>query len=622
MPSQTSSAQREAPQLWAKPTNNPGFVTLHWARTTQCCHEAPLEAMPAHSVRQLMLDHCRATFPADHEITPTGPAVNVLPPNARDGGRDYVPCLRLPCWPEQEAFLSRQRQTDFPPEAARREICRFGTHLVPIGHSGSSTEDIEYRVSFSRAEVVSVSQLTTTQHATISTTKAIKKTLKKQRAELPIKSYFIKTAVLWQAQDQSSESWTGVTAGVHMVLDWLEQHLKDGDLPCFFWHEINLVASLSRAELDELIKAVQLMRSQATPLLMACCEDRGWDLDGILGEGTDPLPERELRIRLARRLGRSAVTMGTVLRPTAPCWESWMARYIPGLGRADERRLLQWKYRGDSGTYWQQCRLLQALAVAPADLVSGMQLTSLGGGMFTWPVTPLLNLLTESDLEYLLGDPAAVADWCHQQLCRPRRSGPAGLTAELNTPRGRDELLLQPELYLRAVSEAVPGGRAAWQRTDQETAERWAGNYPPPTTFQQCQRQLEGVLSCDLESWLRRDLPELDGPTVTATARLWRRRLEHLLSGGRLWRQYTAVTTRWPDRWQLLQFYLQRSPSEGKTRRRRSLLTHRHTSHVHCTAQWEHKARHLQQWLFDECQGPRIDLNFESWCQNFNSLLL
>ena len=41
-----------------------------------------------------------------------------------------------------------------------------------------------------------------------------------------------------------------------------------------------------------------------------------------------------------------------------------------------------------------------------------MQLTSLGGDMFTWPVTPLLNLLTESDLEDLLGDPAAVAAWC------------------------------------------------------------------------------------------------------------------------------------------------------------------------------------------------------------------
>ena len=137
--------------------------------------------------------------------------------------------------------------------------------------------------------------------------------------------------------------------------------------------------------------------------------------------------------------------------------------------------------------------------MAPADLVGGVRLTSLGGDMFTWPVTPLLNLLTGSDLRYLLGDPAAVAAWCRRQLCRPPAERPAGLTAELDTPRGRAELLLQPELLLRAVREAVPGERAAWQRTDQKKAEKWAANYTPPTTYQQCRQRVEGVLSCDLE---------------------------------------------------------------------------------------------------------------------------
>ena len=31
-----------APQLCAKPTNSPGFVTLHWAQTTRCDYDAPL----------------------------------------------------------------------------------------------------------------------------------------------------------------------------------------------------------------------------------------------------------------------------------------------------------------------------------------------------------------------------------------------------------------------------------------------------------------------------------------------------------------------------------------------------------------------------------------------------
>ena len=192
-------------------------------------------------------------------------------------------------------------------------------------------------------------------------------------------------------------------------------------------------------------------------------------------------------------------------------------------------------------------------------------------------MTPLLALLTESDLENLLGDPAAVAAWCRQQLCRPPAERPAGLTAELSTPQGRAELLLQPELLLRAVSEAVPAERDWWRRRDQEEADEWAQNWMPLPTYHQCRRWLEGVLSrnmwvwrltCDLESSLSCYRSRRGGPTLVSTARLWRRRLQHLLSGERLRQAYTAVTTRWPDRWQLRQHAVLDSTTEGRTRRR------------------------------------------------------
>ena len=355
-----------APQLWARTTSNPGFVTLRWAMTTRCTHEAPLEALPADAIRRLLLDHCRILYPPD-SITPTGPAVNVRPSNDTTGGVDHVPCLRLLWWPAEEAFLRRHRVTDFPPEAARRDICRFGVHLVPTGRSGSDTELSEWRVSFSRAEVVAVSHLTHEQHATLKAIKASKNILKDSKA-VKLKSYHIKTAVLWLAQDQPSDRWTGVTAGVHLVLDWLEQHLSAGSMPCFFWPDIDLLASLSKAELGDMIDTVQLMRRQAIPLLMACCEKRGWDLEDLLEGGSDPLPERQLRLRLARRLVQGAVEHGIIYRPGAPCWESWMAAVIPSLAGSAQHQLLWWRYRGYSGAYDQQCRLLQALAVAPADV--------------------------------------------------------------------------------------------------------------------------------------------------------------------------------------------------------------------------------------------------------------
>ena len=230
--------------------------------------------------------------------------------------------------------------------------------------------------------------------------------------------------------------------------------------------------------------------------------------------GSEPLSERELRTRLARRLVWSAVVNAIHIRPTAPCWESWIKHSIPAL--SSDRQLLQWCYHCDSASHQQQCRLLQALAVAPADLVAGMRLSPVGDDMFAWPVTPLLNLLTEPDMELLLREPAAVAAWCRQQLCRPPAERPAGLTAELNTPQGRAELLLQPELFHRAITESVPADRDFWEEMDKNTASEWADNYLPLLTYQECREKLERYLT---------QLRKLDNPLVAATARFWEQRL-------------------------------------------------------------------------------------------------
>ena len=382
--------------------------------------------------------------------------------------------------------------------------------------------------------------------------------------------------MLWLAQDQCSDCWTGVTAAVNMVLDWLEHHLNAGKIPCFFWPAINLVGGRSPAELEDSIITVQLMRRQTTNLLLTCCDRMGFGLDAILEGGSESLSERELRLRLARELVWAAVYKGTLLRPSAPCWEHWYRAFMPALCRLSQHRLFQWMCWRSSGTYWQQCQLLQALAVAPDDLVANMRLLSSDGVMFTWSAAPLLALLNEMDLEFILCDPDAVADWCRQQLCRPPAERPAGLTAELNTPRGRAELLLQPELLLQASREAEPIiWRVVWQRQDQINAEKWRANFLPHFTYQQCREEAANALSRHLESGLLHCLPELDSPTAAATARLWRQGIQHLLSGDRLREAYTAATTRWPDRWRLAQYLVQDIITEGKTCRRRRPSPHR-----------------------------------------------
>ncbi|KAF0292187.1 hypothetical protein FJT64_009801 [Amphibalanus amphitrite] len=112
------AVQQLVSELWARPTDNAGFVTLHWVRTDRCGHEEPLEALPADSVRRLMYDFCRVMEDA------------------------------------------------------------FGVHLVPTGRPGSKTESIEYRISLSRAELLAVRQLCPGLRAAVKALKAIKNILK------------------------------------------------------------------------------------------------------------------------------------------------------------------------------------------------------------------------------------------------------------------------------------------------------------------------------------------------------------------------------------------------------------------------------------------------------------
>ncbi|KAF0307338.1 hypothetical protein FJT64_021286 [Amphibalanus amphitrite] len=164
-----------------------------------------------------------------------------------------------------------------------------------------------------------------------------------------------------------------------------------------------------------------------------------WHVDPLLEGGTGPPSERELRLRLARTLVLHAILGGISYRPTAPFWEIWWKQAIPSLVRTAPL-LLQWYHYKDSETHYQQCYLFMAWTVVDlADLVGGTLMTSPASDIVTLDVTPLTNLLTRSDLVYLLGDPDRVATWCSQQLRRPLEERPAGLTAELDTPRGRAE---------------------------------------------------------------------------------------------------------------------------------------------------------------------------------------
>ena len=128
-------------------------MTLHWAPTTECCHQQPLDAYPAHVFRRTMERFCRVL--CSGVITPDSPAVNNRRTEDTHGAVDSVPCIYLPGWWPEQQFIGRPNQS------------------VRLSDGGRSTT--EHRVSHSRTEVVAVRRLSVIEQATSVVMKALEK---------------------------------------------------------------------------------------------------------------------------------------------------------------------------------------------------------------------------------------------------------------------------------------------------------------------------------------------------------------------------------------------------------------------------------------------------------------
>ena len=557
---------RSAPQLWAQATDRPGFFFLRWSRTTLCQHREALTALAPESIRKLV----KMTYLSFYDTTKvnfscSGPALNFHINREQNGGTDIVPCVYLPWWPDKEGFLNRRRAANFPPAAVRRDICQFGVHLVPTGCPGSDTEKAEWRLSLSRAELVAALHLSVHQRATVRAVKYLKIKLKDEGAAPAMKSYYVKTAVLWLIQDERSDAWTSVLEATHTVLDWLERHFTAGRLPCFFWAEIDILSGLSGELLDAMLRTVRLMRSRATPLLLlqsyTRCPGLAWSLlePGAQRE-VGPLTENQLRLRLARLLLVFSLNTSLIFCRSASYWDTWTRYFVPPLARLSEGKLLAWRYRRDSGAYRLQVGLLCALLVAPDRLVAGVRLSSADGGLLVWDAAPLLRLLTDGDLQLVLGEPAQVEAWW-------RRSRP-GQPADLSTPRGRAEILLQLEPLRLALREMPPCAKKQYsEMTDDRVAKLWAEEfYSNPSYLHQTRELWERMLCTDSsEPMDPRDLDDRNAINTDAFIQLFKSLLQYLLTGDRLRRKWHAAATQYPDRWGLKQFVVvDQSPDTGK----------------------------------------------------------
>ena len=271
-----AGSQTETPQLaslsaFQQCTSQPGFTVLHHKRLPSCRHRTALTVDPRRVVG--LMDSLRSQMTSSASLQ-TGPSVaTTIKDVFRDPKSiDLVACLPCPSWPHDD-FISRQRPSGYPDAELVARLCRTPAFIVPVGFKGSATEELEWRLSFSRHEYIVYRMMTANQRLCLTTLKHCRAVV--GESAKPLKSYYLKTALMWLAESRAANQWTLETMhdSLLLILRYLELCLDRGYLPCYFWPEMSLLASRSSAERAELATAVAELRRRVVPAALALLAD-------------------------------------------------------------------------------------------------------------------------------------------------------------------------------------------------------------------------------------------------------------------------------------------------------------------------------------------------------------
>lgn len=121
---------------------------------------------------------------------------------------DFVLCVKSDHWPDTaKPWIQRCQQSGWPVETVVSQIVNSGCHVVPIG--STSDANLEWRISFSKAEQIIVYSLNHCQFICYGLFKIFLKEVINEQSKAPILcSYFIKTVLFWVIQNDRTLRWT------------------------------------------------------------------------------------------------------------------------------------------------------------------------------------------------------------------------------------------------------------------------------------------------------------------------------------------------------------------------------------------------------------------------------
>src|SRR6218665_1391025 len=173
-------------------------------------------------------------------------------------GTDFVRCAWCPQWPtEAQGWIKRPRSSGWPTIDIVSKVVQNGCHVVCVNHRSCRDDKLQWRFSFSLAEVILLQSWTQIQQIVYHLLRFFaKRELIQQNCpkdDEVLCPYHLKTLMLWTCEDRSSKWWSSSTVIsvcselLQRLLEWLKRRF----FPNYFIPEANLFQDQGNSEILE-----------------------------------------------------------------------------------------------------------------------------------------------------------------------------------------------------------------------------------------------------------------------------------------------------------------------------------------------------------------------------------
>jgi len=201
------------------------------------------------------------------------------------GEQDSVPAFACPELPSLSlSFFTRRARSGWPPEKFRKEIQSKGCHVVAAGISGSLENELEWRWSFSVAELELIHHMSQSMYTCMFSMKAImKKNWIHQESwdKKPFCSYFLKTICLWLNEEVECGA-LDIVELLCLIIDKLIKCYNEKFMPHYFIPAQNLIGHLNDGLCDCVVDWLNNIKEDLPVVLL-----NSIDIDGKLIDAID-----------------------------------------------------------------------------------------------------------------------------------------------------------------------------------------------------------------------------------------------------------------------------------------------------------------------------------------------